>query len=42
MNSAAHRKNILDPALHRVASGVAFDPDGPDCGQFWMTQTFLG
>ena len=42
MNSPAHRRNILNRDVTRVANAAAFDAKGPHCGRFWMTQTFLG
>jgi uncharacterized protein YkwD len=42
MNSPGHRKNILDRRINRMSSAVAYDPDSPYCGQFYMTQNFVG
>lgn len=41
MNSKGHRKNILDPKVTRVSTAAAFG-DGQYCGQFWLTQNFVG
>ena len=41
MASPGHRRNILDPALRRVAGAAAIQP-GPHCGRVWLTQTFAG
>jgi hypothetical protein len=37
MNSAAHRANILDPALTHIGVGVVVD----DEGQIWVTEVFM-
>ena len=42
MNSPGHRKNNLNREVNRISTGVAFDPKAPYCGQFWLTQNFLG
>ncbi len=42
MNSPGHRKNILDKKVTSMASAVAFDPSAQYCGQFWLTQNFIG
>lgn len=42
MNSPGHRKNILDRRVTRMSSAVAYDPNSPYCGQFYMTQNFVG
>lgn len=42
MQSPSHRKNILDNRVTRMSSAVAFDPDAQYCGQFYMTQNFVG
>jgi uncharacterized protein YkwD len=41
MNSSGHRRNILDPGVTRVSTAAAFG-DGQYCGQFWLTQNFVG
>jgi uncharacterized protein YkwD len=41
MNSPGHRRNILDPGVTRVSTAAAFG-DGRYCGQFWLTQNFVG
>jgi uncharacterized protein YkwD len=41
MNSAGHRRNILDPGVTRVSTAAAFG-EGRYCGQFWLTQNFVG
>lgn len=42
MNSPGHRKNILDKKVSRMSAAVAFDPNAQYCGQFWVTQNFVG
>ena len=42
MNSPGHRKNILDARVRETTTAVAFDPEAQYCGQFWLTQTFVG
>lgn len=42
MNSPGHRKNILDSRVRRTTTAVAFDPKAQYCGQFWLTQNFIG
>lgn len=42
MNSPGHRKNILNRQVSRISTAVAFDPKAPYCGQFWLTQNFIG
>jgi uncharacterized protein YkwD len=42
MNSAGHRKNILDKRVSKMSAAVAFDPNAQYCGQFWVTQNFVG
>lgn len=42
MNSPGHRKNILNRQVNRISTAVAFDPKSPYCGQFWLTQNFVG
>ena len=42
MNSAGHRKNILNRKVTHVSTAVAFDPRSPYCGKFWLTQAFVG
>jgi uncharacterized protein YkwD len=42
MNSPGHRKNILDRRVTRMSTAVAFDPKSQYCGQFWLTQNFVG
>jgi len=41
MGSSGHRRNILDPGVTRVSTAAAFG-DGQYCGQFWLTQNFVG
>lgn len=41
MNSDGHRRNILDPGVTRVSTAAAFG-EGQYCGQFWLTQNFVG
>lgn len=42
MASSAHRRNILDRRVTRVGSGVGFDPSGPYCGNYYVSQNFAG
>lgn len=42
MNSPGHRKNILDRRVKAMTAAVAFDPNAQYCGQFWLTQNFIG
>ncbi len=42
MNSPGHRKNILDSRVKETTTAVAFDPNAQYCGQFWLTQNFIG
>lgn len=42
MASPAHRRNILDRKVTRVGSGVGFDPSGPYCGNYYVSQSFAG
>lgn len=42
MNSSEHRKNILDKRVKSMSTAVAFDPKAQYCGQFWLTQNFIG
>jgi uncharacterized protein YkwD len=42
MSSPGHRKNILDRRVNRVSTAVAFDPKAQYCGQYWLTQNFIG
>ncbi len=42
MNSPGHRKNILDGRVSTTTTAVAFDPKAQYCGQFWLTQNFIG
>jgi uncharacterized protein YkwD len=41
MDSAGHRRNILDPDVTHVSTAAAFG-EGQYCGQFWLTQNFVG
>ena len=41
MASKGHRRNILDPKVTRVSTAAAYG-DGQYCGQFWLTQNFVG
>lgn len=42
MDSAGHRRNILDPALTRHGAGAAVRPDPATCGELIVTQVFAG
>lgn len=41
MQSAGHRRNILDRKVTRVSTSAAFG-NSQHCGQFWVTQNFVG
>lgn len=41
MNSSGHRKNILNPSVTMVSTAAAYG-DSRYCGQFWLTQNFVG
>lgn len=38
--SPGHKKNLLNPKFRRLGSGVGVDPNGPACGDFYLTQNF--
>ncbi len=38
--SPGHKKNLLNPKFRRLGSGVGIDPNGPACGDFYLTQNF--
>jgi uncharacterized protein YkwD len=42
MESAAHRRNILDRKVSRLGSGVGFDAKAPYCGNYYVSQSFAG
>ena len=42
MNSPGHRKNILDKRVKVVSTAVAFNSKAQYCGQYWLTQNFIG
>ena len=42
MNSPSHRKNILARNVNRTTTGAAFTPAASHCGQFYLTQNFIG
>jgi len=42
MNSAGHRRNVLDQKVSAVGSAVGFDTNGSHCGQFFLAQNFAG
>jgi len=42
MNSPGHRKNILNSKVTKISTAVAFNPNAQYCGQFWLTQNFVG
>lgn len=41
MDSRGHRKNILNPNVTMVSTAAAYG-DSQYCGQFWLTQNFVG
>lgn len=42
MNSATHRRNILDRKVSQVGSGVGFDARAEHCGRYYVSQSFAG
>lgn len=42
MNSPGHRKNILDKRVKSMSTAIAFNPKAQYCGQYWLTQNFIG
>lgn len=42
MNSPAHRQNILSPEVNRMVVGIAHAPSRRYCGEYWLTQNFVG
>ncbi len=42
MRSPAHRQNLLDRRVRVVGAALDFDPQGIQCGQFYMAQNFAG
>ncbi len=42
MDSAGHRKNVLDSKVSAIGSAVEFDPQATHCGQFFLSQNFAG
>lgn len=42
MNSPGHRKNILDRRAKATVTAIAFNGNAQYCGQFWLTQNFIG
>ncbi len=42
MNSSGHRRNLLKSGNRLVGGGVGFDAKAPYCGQFFVTQTYMG
>lgn len=42
LDSAAHRRTILDPAMTRHGAGAAVRPDPEICGELVVTQVFAG
>lgn len=39
--SPGHRRNVLDPGVTAMAAGTAFS-QSDTCGDFWITQIFVG
>ncbi|GAB4388942.1 CAP domain-containing protein [Albidovulum sp.] len=42
MASPPHRRNILDPKVKLLGSGVGFDPAAEYCGRYYVSQLFAG
>lgn len=42
MDSAGHRRNVLDRNAKTIGSAVRFDPKSSHCGQFFLSQNFAG
>jgi uncharacterized protein YkwD len=42
MQSPTHRRNILDPRVSKVGSAIGFDAAAPNCGRFYVSQSFAG
>lgn len=42
MQSPAHRRNILDTKVSQVGSAIAFDAAAPNCGRYYVAQSFAG
>ncbi|MGI9393243.1 MAG: CAP domain-containing protein [Boseongicola sp.] len=42
MDSAPHRRNILSNKMNRMVVGVAFANSRKYCGEYWLTQDFIG
>ena len=42
MKSPGHRRNLLDPNVKSVGAALGYDPQGTQCGQFFMAQNFAG
>lgn len=40
LNSPKHRESLLSKKFSRLGAGVAADPDGPACGDFYLVQAF--
>ncbi|HET9070002.1 MAG TPA: CAP domain-containing protein, partial [Amaricoccus sp.] len=38
--SPKHRASLLSGSFQRLGAGVAADPKGPACGDFYLVQTF--
>ncbi|MEO0653955.1 MAG: CAP domain-containing protein, partial [Pseudomonadota bacterium] len=41
LDSPGHRRNILAPNVSAMAAGTAFS-QSDTCGDFWITQVFVG
>ena len=42
MKSKGHRRNLLDRNVNALGAALGYDPDGVQCGQFYMAQNFAG
>jgi uncharacterized protein YkwD len=40
LKSPKHRESLLSKKFSRLGAGVAADPDGPACGDFYLVQAF--
>ncbi len=40
LKSPKHRASLLSPTFRRLGAGVAVDPKGPACGDFYLVQDF--
>lgn len=42
MASPKHKKNLMNRRFTRIATALAYTPDGQTCGRIYMTQDFAG